>query len=135
MSGRGGEEEQIGGRKKGNITASSTGRGLIMQDGGNRDSTTGRDPGWAQAGSIRRNAEQEDLLKIRPGDKLREVTEMMKTQGVHLMTLTDTHLSQEGKGEGNKRKNTLEREEKGGGIYNVLDPTMKNIRGRYRGNV
>eukprot|EP00965_Chrysotila_dentata_P171287 5652822-Pleurochrysis_carterae.AAC.1 len=38
---------------------------------------------------------EEELLKIRPGDKLREVTEMMKTQGISLMTLTDTHLSQE----------------------------------------
>eukprot|EP00965_Chrysotila_dentata_P007576 246714-Pleurochrysis_carterae.AAC.1 len=38
---------------------------------------------------------EEELLKIRPGDKLRDVTEMMKTQGVSLMTLTDTHLSQE----------------------------------------
>eukprot|EP00965_Chrysotila_dentata_P135424 4477582-Pleurochrysis_carterae.AAC.1 len=35
---------------------------------------------------------EEELLKIRPGDKLREVTEMMKTQGISLMTLTDTHL-------------------------------------------
>eukprot|EP00965_Chrysotila_dentata_P011994 393896-Pleurochrysis_carterae.AAC.1 len=42
---------------------------------------------------------EEELLKIRPGDKLREVTEMMKTQGVSLMTLTDTHLSQEGMNE------------------------------------
>eukprot|EP00965_Chrysotila_dentata_P033089 1102113-Pleurochrysis_carterae.AAC.1 len=38
----------------------------------------------------------EDLLKIRPGDKLREIIEMMKTQGISLMTLTDTHLGQEG---------------------------------------
>eukprot|EP00965_Chrysotila_dentata_P096145 3176441-Pleurochrysis_carterae.AAC.1 len=42
---------------------------------------------------------EEELLKIRPGDKLREVTEMMKTQWVHLMTLTDTHLSQQGMAE------------------------------------
>eukprot|EP00965_Chrysotila_dentata_P210358 6185843-Pleurochrysis_carterae.AAC.2 len=42
---------------------------------------------------------EEEVLKIRPGEKLREVTEMMKTQGVSLMTLTDTHLSQEGMGE------------------------------------
>eukprot|EP00965_Chrysotila_dentata_P132715 4388320-Pleurochrysis_carterae.AAC.1 len=39
---------------------------------------------------------EEELLKIKPGDKLREVTEMMKTQGISLMTLTDTHLNQEG---------------------------------------
>eukprot|EP00965_Chrysotila_dentata_P218045 6190375-Pleurochrysis_carterae.AAC.1 len=37
---------------------------------------------------------EEDLLKIRPEDKLREVTEMMKTRGISLMTLTDTHLGQ-----------------------------------------
>eukprot|EP00965_Chrysotila_dentata_P173940 5741850-Pleurochrysis_carterae.AAC.1 len=42
---------------------------------------------------------EETLLKIRPRDKLREVVEMMKTQGVHLMTLTDTHLSRDGMGE------------------------------------
>eukprot|EP00965_Chrysotila_dentata_P060775 2014092-Pleurochrysis_carterae.AAC.2 len=39
---------------------------------------------------------EEELLKIRPGDKLREVTEMMKAQRVSLMTLTDTHLNQAG---------------------------------------
>eukprot|EP00965_Chrysotila_dentata_P103059 3402691-Pleurochrysis_carterae.AAC.1 len=39
---------------------------------------------------------EEELLKVKPGDKLREVTEMMKTQGISLMTLTDTHLSQGG---------------------------------------
>eukprot|EP00965_Chrysotila_dentata_P259283 6213507-Pleurochrysis_carterae.AAC.2 len=39
---------------------------------------------------------EEDLLKIRPGDKLREVTKMMKTQGISLLTLTDTHLGREG---------------------------------------
>eukprot|EP00965_Chrysotila_dentata_P224308 6194106-Pleurochrysis_carterae.AAC.1 len=39
---------------------------------------------------------EEDLLKIRPGDKLREVVEMMKTQGISLLALTDTHLGREG---------------------------------------
>eukprot|EP00965_Chrysotila_dentata_P176859 5841195-Pleurochrysis_carterae.AAC.1 len=39
---------------------------------------------------------EEELLKFKPGDKLREVVEMMKTQGISLMTLTDTHLGQEG---------------------------------------
>eukprot|EP00965_Chrysotila_dentata_P147960 4884016-Pleurochrysis_carterae.AAC.7 len=39
---------------------------------------------------------EEDLLKIRPGKKLRKMTEMMKTQGIGLMTLSDTHRSKEG---------------------------------------
>eukprot|EP00965_Chrysotila_dentata_P012338 405600-Pleurochrysis_carterae.AAC.1 len=39
---------------------------------------------------------EEDLLKIRPGEIVREVTEMIKTQGVGVMTLTDTHLGKEG---------------------------------------
>eukprot|EP00965_Chrysotila_dentata_P001635 54326-Pleurochrysis_carterae.AAC.1 len=39
---------------------------------------------------------EENLLKIRPGDKLREVTEMMKVQGISLLILTDTHLGREG---------------------------------------
>eukprot|EP00965_Chrysotila_dentata_P200821 6180200-Pleurochrysis_carterae.AAC.1 len=55
---------------------------------------------------------EEELLKIRPGDKLREVTEMMKTQGVSLMTLTDTHLSQENMTEVGKY---LQQEGLGGG--------------------
>eukprot|EP00965_Chrysotila_dentata_P043515 1446572-Pleurochrysis_carterae.AAC.1 len=42
---------------------------------------------------------EEEILKIRLGEKLREVTKMMKTQGVSLMTLTDTHLNQEGMNE------------------------------------
>eukprot|EP00965_Chrysotila_dentata_P163717 5405750-Pleurochrysis_carterae.AAC.1 len=55
---------------------------------------------------------EEELLRIRPGDKLREVTEMMKTQGVSLMTLTDTHLNQEGMREVSKY---LQQEGLGGG--------------------
>eukprot|EP00965_Chrysotila_dentata_P215755 6188971-Pleurochrysis_carterae.AAC.1 len=83
---------------------------------------------------------EEDLLKIRPGEKLREVTEMMKTHGVSLMTVTDTHLSQEGMGEVHKylRQEGLggggiaaKRETQGGistntrrraGVYHVWDP-------------
>eukprot|EP00965_Chrysotila_dentata_P015759 521545-Pleurochrysis_carterae.AAC.1 len=57
---------------------------------------------------------KEELLKIRPGDKLREVTEMMKTQGVSLMTLTDTHLNQEGMRE--VRKYLQQEGLEGGGI-------------------
>eukprot|EP00965_Chrysotila_dentata_P061477 2035998-Pleurochrysis_carterae.AAC.3 len=55
---------------------------------------------------------EEEILKIRPGDKLRKVTEMMKVQGVSLMTLTDTHLSQEGMEEVGKY---LQQEGLGGG--------------------
>eukprot|EP00965_Chrysotila_dentata_P167685 5537600-Pleurochrysis_carterae.AAC.1 len=55
---------------------------------------------------------EEELLKIRPGDKIREVMEMMKTQEVSLMTLTDTHLSQEGMGDISK---LLQQEGLGGG--------------------
>eukprot|EP00965_Chrysotila_dentata_P066599 2205839-Pleurochrysis_carterae.AAC.1 len=90
---------------------------------------------------------EEELLKIRPGGKLREVTEMMKTQGVSLMTLTDTHLSQEGMGEISK---FLQQEGLGGmgiaakremmedmeysarrraGIYFVWDPTKLAVEG------
>eukprot|EP00965_Chrysotila_dentata_P057921 1920100-Pleurochrysis_carterae.AAC.1 len=77
---------------------------------------------------------EEELLKIKPGDKLREVTEMMKTQGVSLMTLTDTQ--QEGLGGGGivaKR----ERQNEGmnysarrrAGIYYVWDPTKVTVHG------
>eukprot|EP00965_Chrysotila_dentata_P094346 3118977-Pleurochrysis_carterae.AAC.1 len=90
---------------------------------------------------------EEELLKIRPGDKIRDVTEMMKTQGVSLMTLTDTHLSQEGMGEISK---FLQQEGLGGGgiaakremtegmeysarrragIYFVWDPTKLAVEG------
>eukprot|EP00965_Chrysotila_dentata_P045453 1509994-Pleurochrysis_carterae.AAC.1 len=55
---------------------------------------------------------EEELLKIKPGDTLREVIEMMKAQEVSLMTLTDTHLSQEAMGEVG---NFLQQEGLGGG--------------------
>eukprot|EP00965_Chrysotila_dentata_P201055 6180354-Pleurochrysis_carterae.AAC.1 len=55
---------------------------------------------------------EEELLKIKPGDKLRKVTEMMKAQGVSLMTITDTHLNQEGMTEVGK---FLQQEGLGGG--------------------
>eukprot|EP00965_Chrysotila_dentata_P020357 674904-Pleurochrysis_carterae.AAC.1 len=90
---------------------------------------------------------EEELLKIRPGDKIREVTEMMKTQGVSLMTLTDTHLSQEGMGEISKylqqeglegggiaatREVTEDREysaRRRAGIYFVWDPAKLTVEG------
>eukprot|EP00965_Chrysotila_dentata_P237084 6201679-Pleurochrysis_carterae.AAC.1 len=90
---------------------------------------------------------EEELLKIRLGDKLREVIEMMKTQGISLITLTDTHLSQEGMGEISK---FLQQEGLGGGgiaakremmkgreysarrragIYFIWDPTKLAVEG------
>eukprot|EP00965_Chrysotila_dentata_P245261 6206454-Pleurochrysis_carterae.AAC.3 len=88
---------------------------------------------------------KEDLLKIRPGDKLREVIEMMKTQGVGLMTLTGTHLSQtvmyevgkylqqEGPGGGGiaASRKEVEGEETLGarnkaGVYYIWDPTQRD---------
>eukprot|EP00965_Chrysotila_dentata_P209296 6185210-Pleurochrysis_carterae.AAC.5 len=59
-----------------------------------RRSNTQRDLGGEDRGRYMKT--EEELLKIRLGEKPREVTDMMKTQGVSLMTLTDTHLSQEG---------------------------------------
>eukprot|EP00965_Chrysotila_dentata_P004564 148340-Pleurochrysis_carterae.AAC.1 len=89
---------------------------------------------------------EEELLKIKPGDKLREVTEMMKTQGVSLMTLTDTHLSQEsmtevgkflqqegleGRGIAAKRERQNESMEysarRRAGIYYVWNPTKLTV--------
>eukprot|EP00965_Chrysotila_dentata_P072602 2398633-Pleurochrysis_carterae.AAC.1 len=91
---------------------------------------------------------EEELLKIRPGDKLREVTEMMKTQGVSLMTLTDTHLNQEGMDEvgtflqqeglggggiAAKRERQSESMEysarRRAGIYYIWDPTKISVVG------
>eukprot|EP00965_Chrysotila_dentata_P114799 3794293-Pleurochrysis_carterae.AAC.1 len=91
---------------------------------------------------------EEELLKIRPGDKLREVTEMMKTQGISLMTLTDTHLNQENMTEvgqylqqegleGGGIEARRERQSEGmeysarrrAGIYYVWDPTKLTVHG------
>eukprot|EP00965_Chrysotila_dentata_P070624 2335072-Pleurochrysis_carterae.AAC.1 len=90
---------------------------------------------------------EEELLKFRPGDKLREITEMMKTQGISLMTLTDTHLGREGMEEVGKflQQEGLEgggiaasRElTEGGeysarrkaGIYFIWDPTKLSVDG------
>eukprot|EP00965_Chrysotila_dentata_P225767 6194971-Pleurochrysis_carterae.AAC.3 len=56
---------------------------------------------------------EEDLLKIRPGEKLREVTKMMKTQGISLMTLLDTlgHAPGYGRYEGGANISTTARKE------------------------
>eukprot|EP00965_Chrysotila_dentata_P065419 2168152-Pleurochrysis_carterae.AAC.1 len=72
----------------------------------------------------------EDLLKIRPGDKFREVTEMMKTQGISLMTLTDTHLGQEGM----RKVGTYLRQEgmEGGGITAKRETGEEDITGARR---
>eukprot|EP00965_Chrysotila_dentata_P257461 6212893-Pleurochrysis_carterae.AAC.2 len=90
---------------------------------------------------------KEELLKIRPGDKLREVTEMMKTQGISLMTLTDTHLNQEGMRDVGKflqqeglggggitarRERTEDTEysaRRRAGIYFIWDPTKIGVDG------
>eukprot|EP00965_Chrysotila_dentata_P081354 2686616-Pleurochrysis_carterae.AAC.1 len=90
---------------------------------------------------------EEELLKFRPGDKLREITEMMKTQGISLMTLTDTHLGWEGMEEMGKflqqeglagRGIAASRElTEGGeysarrraGIYFIWDPTKLSVQG------
>eukprot|EP00965_Chrysotila_dentata_P092512 3053034-Pleurochrysis_carterae.AAC.1 len=90
---------------------------------------------------------EEELLKFKPGDKLREVTEMMKTQGISLMTLTDTHLGQEGMEEVGKflqqeglagggiaaAREIIEGGEysarRRAGIYFIWDPTKLTING------
>eukprot|EP00965_Chrysotila_dentata_P128106 4236072-Pleurochrysis_carterae.AAC.1 len=91
---------------------------------------------------------EEELLKIKLGEKLREVTEMVKAQGVSLMTLTDTHLSQEGMNEvckflqqeglgggGIAAKKEMQSEgmdysaRKRAGIYYVWDPTKISVIG------
>eukprot|EP00965_Chrysotila_dentata_P043318 1439726-Pleurochrysis_carterae.AAC.2 len=68
------------------------------------------------------NAEEE-LLKIRPGVKLREVVEMMKTHGLNLTTLTDTPLSQEGMGEVGMDYSARRK----AGVYYIWDPTKIRV--------
>eukprot|EP00965_Chrysotila_dentata_P061473 2035901-Pleurochrysis_carterae.AAC.2 len=89
---------------------------------------------------------EEELLKINPGEKLREVVEMIKAQGISPMTLTDTHLSREGmddvskylqqeglSGGGIAAKKERQHEgteysaRKRAGIYYVWDPTKISV--------